>query len=381
MARFRPFTVARAAVLFRNGRSRRQVTHYFFRRYGRQWKINSPAEMENLLFHRRVSIAPNFAELFEGKTPQQIDRSFKAWTKKALAHAQESRERLAKVKQMPGFEDARLNGIRALEARPEFTEARNRRAAQQLRRLWADPERAKAGRARSRKRMLKRLEDPDYAAQLAKQGREQLQKLWASPAFRRKQRQRMRRLARDPEFARVRNERWDILQHDPVFIQARNERGSALLRRLHQDREFARAHAKRARRRLKKLWANPVWRKKQVELIRHAMTRYWGTIRSGLIAEFDSRGIFSAFDYRLERRISAIRETPQEIALDREEQKRLMDAIGQLDDSEREGVIRVFFEGNAISRAAEQMSLNEADFRQMLQNAFRNMARRLKENV
>lgn len=87
-ARWNAFSVGRAAILFGRGKTRSQVADYYWKRYGRQWGF-SRGQMRGYLFdHSRLGNKPRFAELFEGKKPSEISRSFSEWKKTETAKRQ-----------------------------------------------------------------------------------------------------------------------------------------------------------------------------------------------------------------------------------------------------------------------------------------------------
>jgi RNA polymerase sigma factor (sigma-70 family) len=87
-------SVSRAAALARKGATRKEMVDHYFQRYGRKWKIESRAEMEQLLFtHKKGRVAiPGL--WFQGKDKKTINRIYQEYYEKTM----QTREKMAAAK-------------------------------------------------------------------------------------------------------------------------------------------------------------------------------------------------------------------------------------------------------------------------------------------
>jgi RNA polymerase sigma factor (sigma-70 family) len=167
------------------------------------------------------------------------------------------------------------------------------------------------------------------------------------------------------------------LNADPEFQKRNKAQASERMKRLNADPEFQ----KRQSERMKRLWKNPEWRENQTELITIAIRKYWSLIRSGLLAEFKSRGLIAAIESRSEKghkQIAGITETPLKELVRTEQQTLTQQAIERLPIEEKEAIIATFIEGANRLEVAEQMGVDVNKLDQILNRAYKQLARELR---
>ena len=224
-------------------------------------------------------------------------------------------------------------------------------------------------------RMRKLHQDPKFKKAHA----ERMRKLWADPEFKKanaeRSRKRMRKLNQDPEFKKANAERMRKLHQDPEFKKAHAERSRKQMRKLNQDPEFKKANAERMR----KLWADPEWRKNQRKLILIGLEKYWGNIRSNLLAELNARQLTTSYDMRTKERILATIKTPEKIVLKKEQQATVRKAIEDLPPTQRELIINRFFEEKTTKQISNETSLTTKQIEQNINSALKKLAKKLQK--
>ena len=179
------------------------------------------------------------------------------------------REEMRKLNADPEFAKANVERTRKLHADPEFAKARNKRARGLLRKLHADPEFAKRNAERASKHMLK---------------------LHSNSEFRKACGERLRKFNADPEFAMARDDRarkhFRKLHADPEFMKTNAERARDHINKFNANPELVRANAKRSSERLRSLNSNPEFAKARDERLRklRANPEFQARLAAGLAA-------------------------------------------------------------------------------------------------
>jgi len=177
------------------------------------------------------NIGDNFREYRGYNIKFQGMRQLNANPEFAKAHAERSRERMRKLRANPKFAKAHVERIRQLNANPEFAKANAERSRERIKKLNANPEFVKANAERNRERMSQLLANPEFAKAHAEKSRERMKKLYANPEFAKAHAERSR-------------ERMKKLHANPEFAKAHAERGREIMRKLNANPEFAKAKAK-----------------------------------------------------------------------------------------------------------------------------------------
>ncbi len=159
--------VAVGGVLFRRGEPRENVIAYFLKRYGSELGITTFDQMERVLFVKTRGSHPNFAELFENKSRDDVTKSYHEWVRKREERAANIRASIAKrlsdplVRQTVSDRSKRVMG--ELHRDPTFVSKQSASASKTLK-LWRnDPE----GRKQYTQHMRALRSDPGWNQKLS----------------------------------------------------------------------------------------------------------------------------------------------------------------------------------------------------------------------
>lgn len=142
--KIKPGMVAVGGVLFRRGEPRENVIAYFLKRYGNELGITTSDQMEHVLFVKTRGSHPNFAELFENKSKDDVTKSYHEWARKREERAANIRASVAKrlsdplVRQAVSERSKRVMG--ELRNDPTFVAKQSASASKTLKRWRNDPE-------------------------------------------------------------------------------------------------------------------------------------------------------------------------------------------------------------------------------------------------
>lgn len=81
----RPGVTLRIAVLYRKKKTRKEIAAYLFEKYGKEWEIRTPKEMEWLIAGHLIRFSrKNWVRLFEGKGRDEITKAYEGWKAKRM---------------------------------------------------------------------------------------------------------------------------------------------------------------------------------------------------------------------------------------------------------------------------------------------------------